>query len=350
MSAIPAAPDPLTRDAVALFGLPFDVGDLASTTARLRAAVDAGERLWFSTANLDWLVMAAREAKFRRTILDSDLVTIDGAPVAALARMAGLDRATRVAGADLFDALRAGSPPLRVFFFGGRDGAAEGAARALSAGGLIAAGHLNPGFGDVEAMSGEEIIRTINAAEADLLVVSLGAAKGQAWIARNEGRLTAPLVSHLGAVVDFAAGTVSRAPQLVQRLGAEWAWRIGQDLALWRRYADDARALPGLAAQARTIRRLAAPMDAPKRGGVRSASNMIEIDGTPPPGALRDALAGAAADLTVALRPGAALCLRGLGTLLIAREAARRGGGTLSVRCATPAQERLCASTLGPPA
>ena len=335
------------RDAIALFGLPFDLGDTADTTARLRHAARAGERVWFSTANLDWLVMARRDAAFRRSVLDSDLVTMDGAPVAALARLAGVPGASRVAGADLFDALRAGETPLRVFFLGGREGAAERAVRALGAegGGLVPVGHRNPGYGDVAAMSGADTIGAINDSGADLLVVSLGAAKGQAWIAANRDRLTVPLVSHLGAVVDFAAGTVARAPALVQRLGAEWAWRIGQDPQLWRRYATDAGALPGLLAEARTVRALAAPLASGADGEVRVEDGTAEVVGTPPMDALREALA--AGPGTVRLGAAARPSLRTLGTLLLAREAARRAGTPLRVAAGTPALERLCAATLG---
>src|SRR5690606_26103018 len=116
----------------------------------------------------------------------------------------------RVAGADLFEALRAreGGRPLRVFFFGGREGSAEAAHAALARapGGLEAAGWLNPGFGDVETMSTDDILAAIDAAAPDFVVVSLGAAKGQAWIERNGARLKAPVIAHLGAVVDFTAG------------------------------------------------------------------------------------------------------------------------------------------------
>jgi len=74
-------------------------------------------------------------------------------------------------------------------------------------------------------------------------VVALGAQKGQAWIERNRARLDVPVVSHLGAVVDFAAGTVRRAPAWMQRAGLEWLWRIKERPALWRRYFADGTAL-----------------------------------------------------------------------------------------------------------
>jgi N-acetylglucosaminyldiphosphoundecaprenol N-acetyl-beta-D-mannosaminyltransferase len=111
---------------------------------------------------------------------------------------------------------------------------------------MVCVGHESPGFGSVEEMSGSDVLERIDASEADFLVVALGAVKGQAWIQRNRARLRVPVISHLGAVVNFAAGTVSRAPAWVQRAGLEWAWRIKEEPALWRRYARDARAFAGL--------------------------------------------------------------------------------------------------------
>jgi N-acetylglucosaminyldiphosphoundecaprenol N-acetyl-beta-D-mannosaminyltransferase len=100
-------------------------------------------------------------------------------------------------------------------------------------------GALNPGGGDVASMSTFEIIDTINAARPDLIVVSLGAAKGQGWIMHNRGRLDAAWLTHLGAVVNFVAGDVRRSPRLLGKLGLEWIWRIIQEPKLWRRYAED---------------------------------------------------------------------------------------------------------------
>jgi N-acetylglucosaminyldiphosphoundecaprenol N-acetyl-beta-D-mannosaminyltransferase len=88
-------------------------------------------------------------------------------------------------------------------------------------------------------MSSEQILQRINATDADFVVVALGAKKGQAWIMANLDKLRAPVVSHLGAVVNFAAGNVARAPGWMQTLGLEWAWRIWQEPALWKRYGFD---------------------------------------------------------------------------------------------------------------
>jgi N-acetylglucosaminyldiphosphoundecaprenol N-acetyl-beta-D-mannosaminyltransferase len=133
------------------------------------------------------------------------------------------------------------SAPLSVFFFGGLAGVAQAACERInaSATGLVCVGFESPGFGSIEEMSSEQIIARINASRPDFLVVSLGAKKGQAWIEHNRRRLSAPVLSHLGAVSNFVAGTVARAPSWMRRSGLEWLWRIKEEPALWRRYWND---------------------------------------------------------------------------------------------------------------
>ncbi len=245
--------DDFDRDVWCLLGLPVDAADINRAVFEVDRAARSGRKLSFVTPNVNWLVRALRDREARREIIAADMSFVDGAPLVLIARMLGAPVRSRVAGSDIFEALRRrpgyGARKLKVFFFGGRDGAAEAAAAALDAenGGLEAAGFLNPGFGDVEAMSADAVIDEINAAAPDFIVVALGAAKGQAWIDRNKDRLTAPVIAHLGAVVDFTAGGVVRAPRLVQRLGLEWAWRIKEQPDLWRRYFDDGRALLSIA-------------------------------------------------------------------------------------------------------
>jgi len=241
-----AAPD-FERDVHCLLGLPIDAIDLAGAEKRIRAAAEGRHSCFMSTPNVNFLVASRSDHAFRDAVLHSDLSVADGMPLVWLARLLGIPLRERVAGSSLFEALSGGSDerPLAVYFFGGSDGVAGAAAKRLERAGkgLVCVGHESPGFGSVEEMSSEETIRRINAANADLLVVSLGARKGQAWIERNRSRLNVPVVSHLGAVVDFAAGTIRRAPLWMQRAGLEWLWRIKEQPSLWRRYCGDGLAL-----------------------------------------------------------------------------------------------------------
>jgi N-acetylglucosaminyldiphosphoundecaprenol N-acetyl-beta-D-mannosaminyltransferase len=241
-----ATPPDFERDVHCLLGLPIDAIDLAGAERRIRAAAAARMPCFMSTPNVNFVVQSRSDDAFRNAVLHSDLSVADGMPLVWLARLMGIPLRERVAGSSVFEALRGDEHrPLAVYFFGGPAGVAEAAGRRLAreAKGLVCVGYDSPGFGSVEEMSSEETIRRINAANADLLVVSLGAVKGQAWIERNRARLNVPVVSHLGAVVDFAAGTVRRAPAWAQRAGLEWLWRIKEQPTLWRRYFNDGIAL-----------------------------------------------------------------------------------------------------------
>jgi N-acetylglucosaminyldiphosphoundecaprenol N-acetyl-beta-D-mannosaminyltransferase len=235
------------RDLVCILGLPIDVIDMQSTLARVRQAARTGERLFISTPNLNFLMAAHADPDFRESVLQSHLSLADGVSLLAVARLMGAPLPGRVSGADLFQELWASQeqPPVKVFFLGGPPGAARLAAERVNerGGGVRCVGFDEAGFGDVESMSNQALIDRINATGAEFVVVSLGAKKGQAWIMRNHHRLHAPVISHLGAVVNFTAGTIQRAPRWMQQISLEWLWRAMTESGLTRRYWDDGRAL-----------------------------------------------------------------------------------------------------------
>jgi N-acetylglucosaminyldiphosphoundecaprenol N-acetyl-beta-D-mannosaminyltransferase len=227
-----------------LLGLPFDAVTLDQACDRVYQAVDSRARCFISTPNLNFVINADKDPEFARSVWLSDLNLADGMPLIWAARWLKIPLPERVAGSTLFDALvqrATAERPLKIFFFGGDPGVAEAAAGVLNSqsGHAVCCGYLDPGRGSVESMSSDAIIEQINASQADFLVVSLGAKKGQAWILHNLDKLDVPVVSHLGAVVNFVAGRIKRAPVIWQKLGLEWLWRIVEEPHLWRRYLGD---------------------------------------------------------------------------------------------------------------
>ncbi|MDB5817856.1 MAG: N-acetylglucosaminyldiphospho-UDP N-acetyl-beta-D-mannosaminyltransferase [Rhizobacter sp.] len=238
-----------SRDVWCILGLPFDSVVMQSAVENVRDVALANTRCFISTPNLNFVAMARSDAAFRQSVLASDLSLVDGMPLIWVARLLQIPITERVSGASVFEKLaRHSGRALRVYFFGGPKGVAAKACEKLneSSTGLIGVGYDMPGYGSVESMSRDDTIDRINASNADFVVVSLGAKKGQAWIERNRERLTAPLISHMGAVVNFAAGSVRRAPLGMQRLGLEWLWRIKEEPAIWSRYAADGVKLLGM--------------------------------------------------------------------------------------------------------
>ena len=278
-----ASRDDFSRNVWCLMGLPIDAVTMDDAVRAVATSVEDRQRLSLVTPNVNWLVSALANPEMRRMVIDADLSVADGMPLVAMAKQLGMPITERVAGSDLFERLHDQPTPIRVFFFGGRDGAAEKAFETLRAAqnsALKAAGWLNPGFGDVATMSTPQIRKTINDSNPDFVVVALGAQKGQAWIDYNQSHLDPPILSHLGAVVDFTAGSVERAPEWMANNGLEWAWRIKADPALWRRYGNDAKALAGLGATRFAPQLSIAQWLAPK-GSATSSTGIIvdELEG-----------------------------------------------------------------------
>jgi N-acetylglucosaminyldiphosphoundecaprenol N-acetyl-beta-D-mannosaminyltransferase len=134
---------------------------------------------------------------------------------------------------------------LPVFLFGGDEGVAASAAAEMNSqqSRLTCVGSLNPGFGSVEDISADSIIENINGSNADILIAALSAKKGQIWLLRNHHRLRIPVRAHLGAVMNFQADVLKRAPAIFARCGVEWLWRIKEEPHPWRRYWADAKLL-----------------------------------------------------------------------------------------------------------
>jgi len=230
------------RNVYCLLGLPLDMVDMADAVHQVRSAAAQRTPCFITTPNLNFLIACRADTQFRNSVIDSDLSLVDGMPLVWMARLLGIPIRERVAGSDMFEQLKTGSPNrISVYFFGGIDGVAEMACRRINEEklGIECVGFEYPGFLSIQEMSSEESIGKINASGADFLVVSLGARKGQAWIEKNRARISVPVISHLGAVINFVAGRVDRAPAIISRSGLEWLWRIKEEPGLWLRYISD---------------------------------------------------------------------------------------------------------------
>ncbi len=188
---------------------------------------------------------------------------VDGAPVVSAVRRTTGERWPRLAGSDLIGPLldRAELDGMTVGFFGG---SAETHARlreelartrpALRIGGCWAPARDELADPARAAALADEVA----GAGVDVLVVSLGKPRQELWIQEHGGHTGAGLLLAFGAVVDFLAGRVERAPAWIARGGLEWAWRLLlEPRRLARRYLVDG---PGAY---RALRRPGAPDPSP---------------------------------------------------------------------------------------
>jgi exopolysaccharide biosynthesis WecB/TagA/CpsF family protein len=167
---------------------------------------------------------------------------IDGAPIAARAgHLVGVP-CPRLAGSDLIEPLldRAAETGASVGFLGG-SAETQGLLRddlARKRPSLRISGFWCP---DRQELSDPDACRRVSneiaAAETDILIVGLGKPRQELWIAEYGPATQAQVMLAFGAVVDFLAGQVRRAPRWMARAGLEWAWRLAlEPRRLARRY------------------------------------------------------------------------------------------------------------------
>ncbi len=231
-----------------MFGLAFERVTLEQATRQVLALVGKGGAELIVTPNVDHVVTMQRDPLMMRIFQAARYRYADGMPIVALSRMRfnpGLPE--RVTGADLLisvaeDAARSGAS---IFLMGGRQGVALQAAEVLRARfpGLVVSGTDCPAFGfEADEKISRALVNKINKAGTNILFVGVGAPKQEKWAALWRGELQCDAILGVGAALDFAAGTLSRAPLIVQRSGFEWLWRMaGDPKRLGPRYFKDSR-------------------------------------------------------------------------------------------------------------
>jgi N-acetylglucosaminyldiphosphoundecaprenol N-acetyl-beta-D-mannosaminyltransferase len=174
-------------------------------------------------------------------VLDSNLTVPDGQPLVWAMNLLGHNLPSRVYGPDLMERAceRAAGTGLRFFLYGGREQALETLRDELPRRypGLQIAGVRHAPFRALDDEEADALATELNATGADVVWVGLGVPLQERWMAAMRERLDAAVLIGVGAAFDFHAGLKRQAPDGLQRLGLEWAFRLVQEpRRLWRRY------------------------------------------------------------------------------------------------------------------
>lgn len=183
--------------------------------------------------------LADADGEYGRTLRESSLNLADGKSVSIASRF--LSRPVRqVRGPSLFKyALDGGrAAGLRHFFLGGTEETLQGLKSAAQTywPGVEIVGTYSPPFAD---LSDDEIAHQasmIRESNADVVWLGLGTPKQDFAARMLIGSVQLPIVC-VGAAFDFVAGSSLEAPAFVQKVGAEWLFRlVSEPKRLWRRY------------------------------------------------------------------------------------------------------------------
>lgn len=193
----------------------------------------------FACANPHSLVVAEKDETFRRALQACSAVVADGSGVTFAARLMKAKVGPRITGTDFFLATmrrldRIGG---KAFFLGSVDPVLrlieERVARDFP---RVTVETLSPPFGTWSTQQQADVMQRIRASKADVLWVGMTAPRQEKWMHAHAEECGVPVIGAVGAVFDYYAGTVCRAPRWICRLGFEWLYRLlGEPRRLWRR-------------------------------------------------------------------------------------------------------------------
>jgi len=195
-----------------------------------------------NTVNANSYNVAQRDETFAQALIEGDFLLPDGASIVKACRWLGAKSQPRerVAGWDLFCFLMRRNATGRVFFLGSSPQVLEKIRERCSRDFPqmqvdVYSPPYKPEFSEADNAA---MIEAVNRAAPDLLWIGMTAPKQEKWAHDHwqELHIACP-TGTIGAVFDFYAGTVRRAPLFWQRHSLEWLYRLlSEPRRMWRRY------------------------------------------------------------------------------------------------------------------
>jgi len=231
----------MRTDRFNVLGVGVSAIDMQAALTAVEKWIESQEQHYICVTNVHLVMEGQRDQVLRRILNTSGLTTPDGMPLVWLGRLLGYRHIGRVYGPDLMLALSelSARKGYKNFYYGGVEQVPERVARHLKTlfPALQIVGTFSPPFRPLSEAEDARVVEIINASDAEIVWVGLGAPKQEKWMASHIGRLRAPVLIGVGAAFDFHSARISQAPRWMMRLGLEWLYRLFQEpRRLWKRY------------------------------------------------------------------------------------------------------------------
>lgn len=208
-----------------VLGVQYDNVTMGEALAVARDILRGEKTEYCVTPNAEMAYEALRDPEFCALLNEAGLVLPDGAGVVLAAKILKTPLKQKVAGVEFAQQLlglleETGG---RLYLLGSKPGVAELAAEKMlqKHPKLCICGMADGYFKDEAA-----VVEKINAVDADVVFVCLGAPKQELFMRAHREEVKARLLIGLGGTLDSIAGTVKRAPRWMIKLQLEWLYRL----------------------------------------------------------------------------------------------------------------------------
>lgn len=217
------------RDIITILGVPIDRvtrDEAGKITEKLIHESNKSCKMIFAP-NVEFIMTAQKDEKFFELLKQSSLSTPDSIGVIIGAKLQNKSFPERIPGQSYFRKVieLSNEKGYSIYMLGGKPGIPEKAKENLL--------KLFPNVNIVGVHHGyfdeneeKEIIKEINELQPNVLFVALGAPRQEKWIEKHRHELKVDVAAGQGGTYDYEAGKIKRAPQIVQKLGIEWLWRL----------------------------------------------------------------------------------------------------------------------------
>ncbi len=203
--------------------------------------IDGGSKIIINTINPHSYCVAKKDKNFYKALQESDWLLPDGIGIVWGVRFLTGHKIKRITGYDLHSYLLniVHKKKGKVFYMGSSNSTLDKIVKRLHIEYPdISVNYYSPPFiQEFDVEDNEKIIRAINNFKPDVLFVGITAPKQEKWVFQHKHKINSKIIASIGAVFDFYAGTVKRAPNWMINVGLEWLYRlIKEPQRMWRRY------------------------------------------------------------------------------------------------------------------
>lgn len=199
------------------------------------------EKVLINTINAHSFNVSKHDKQFQEALHNSGVLIPDGVSVVWAYRWLTGRRLKKIAGADVFfyEMERLQRMGGKCFFLGSSDFILEKIrSKVADDYPKVKVFTFSPPY---KAKFSEEenkrMVGKVNAIQPDVLFIGMTAPKQEKWAYKHFTQLNVGNVCCIGAVFDFYAGNINRAPKWMIDIGLEWLFRlIMEPKRMWRRY------------------------------------------------------------------------------------------------------------------
>ncbi|WP_181954266.1 WecB/TagA/CpsF family glycosyltransferase [Kocuria coralli] len=222
-----------------VMGVGIDPLTMDQTVERLKSLMTDGGHHNHLSINAAKIVSAKEDCSKRREFNAADIVSADGQAVVWASRLLGRPVPERVAGIDLMNRLvdLSAAEGQRIYLLGAQREVVDAVAEEFAGRGANIVGK-HDGFWRDEGLTDEDMAKLIGDLHVDLLFVAVPSPMKEDFIYGQRDLMGVGVCVGVGGSFDVVAGQTKRAPELVQKLGMEWAFRLAMEpRRMFKRYA-----------------------------------------------------------------------------------------------------------------